>query len=200
MTKRRSDDTILSDAEEAREKERTGKVAPENQFEHTFEEVKDAPQRAAAAGASDDRVAQLERELGELRKMMSEQMKMQVVGAEKLKELKQAQLKRSEIPQCSHCEQYVTVCGGVKENHVVIRVLPDRPEHMESFPGVIWNNVVYCGMAVVPKVCAHDILATVKNWTEYKFNLQHNRGRIIGKTRVVTEAVGRGQYPIFSNG
>lgn len=200
MARKPSDDSILSDAEDARERERTGKVAAGDQYEHTYEEVKDAPARAKAAGATEDRVKQLEIELAELRKMMSDQMKMQVVSAEKMKEMKASQLKRSEIPQCPHCEQYITVCGGLAENHVTLRVLPDRPEHMESFPGVIWNNVTYVGVCVVPKVCASDILAAVKNWTEYKFNLGHNRGRVIGRQRAITEKIGRGQYPIFQAG
>lgn len=199
--KRRSDDSILEDAAAAREEERLGQVAPEDQLEHSLEEVRDSPQKAAMSGASKEEVARLERKILQLEKALTETMKSQVLSTDKMKELRAQHLKRSEIPECPHCHQFITCCATADKdgnNHVTLRVLPDRQEHMESFPGVIWNNVVYCGIEVVPAIAANDILAAVRNWEEYKFGLNRNRGRTIGRSHAITENIPRGGFPIFS--
>lgn len=202
MAKHRSDDTILADAEEARERERTGKVATEDQFEHLREEVKDAPVKAKLEGASPDRVAELQKRIEQLETTLKETVKGQLVSGQALREMRDRGLKRADIPQCPHCEQPSTVCAkpdAAGNHHVTARVLPRRPEHMANFPGIIWNNVVYCGIRVIPAVAAQDIMAKLNNWEEYKFGLHQNRGRTIGRTRAITEAVPRGGFPIFGS-
>lgn len=197
--KKKSDDTVLEDAAAAREKERTGKVSNADQLEHTLLENEDAAVKAKMAGASEDRVQALEKELAELRKIVSNTQNVTLTMSQ-AREVRQRELKRSEIPQCQHCGQYTTVCSTPDKqgnNHVTLRVLPDRPEHLQDFPGVIWNNVVYCGIVVVPAICASDILAAVRNWSEYKFSLHLNRGRTIGKKHAVTENIPRGGFPLF---
>lgn len=199
---KKSDDTILEEAEAARTRERQGKVAADDQFEHTFEEVKDNAVKAKMAGASEEKVAHLEKQLEEMRKMMSEVMKGQVRPATsaQMETLSREKLKKSDIPQCSICGQYVTVCGGTPDGHTTVRVLPDRPEHQDNFPGVIWNGQVYCGSAVVvPKSCAEDIKAAVKVYTEYRFNLNQNRGKNLGLKgrRFVAESISRDGMPII---
>jgi hypothetical protein len=203
---KKSDDSILEDAAAARERERLGKVAPEDQFEHTLDEIKDAPVKAKMAGAPPEEVAALRAKVDSLQKMMEEVINSQkrLPSSAKLEDLRQRTMKRSEIPVCAKCGQFTTVCGvpdSKGNHHVTLRVLPDRPEHQVTFPGVIWNSVVYAGICVVPAICADDILATVHNYSEYMFALGRDRGQTIGLSKkVFAEHVPAGGVPIFAGG
>lgn len=100
---------------------------------------------------------------------------------------------------CSHCSQYVSICGGTPEAHVTMRVLPESHENYQGFPGVGINGVWYKGICVVPRVCADTIKGTIRNFEDYRTNLRHNRGKILGLQRdiMLAEMQRPGGYEVF---
>jgi hypothetical protein len=183
---KKSDDSKRQDAAELREKDQGTDAKPSEKQETLASQLQDAPANAAAAGASPERVAQLETMLEQLAKTVEALQKRQdSAGAGKM--LTPEALLPKYI-QCGGCGQYRSLCKG---EHTTIYVLPQAPENMEGFPGITRNAVTYFGTSVVPKVMKEEILCGVANFESYKRKQRFDLGKIRGWDREIAIAMGQ---------
>src|SRR5688500_6978309 len=156
---KRMSDSALSDAEEAREEERTeGHTwTAEERREHLLEEVQDAPEKARSEGRDPDvalaMIEQLQKTLALLEK--------RVVAAEAAPPKGSTQLLK-----CGTCRQAVKagtrgVCDG---NHVWVKIAPKQMDLWSAFQGVIINGEMYIGTCPLPVSMADNAVALVGRW------------------------------------
>lgn len=194
---KKSGDSKLQDAEKARdESQKEGSRTIKEQLQSIPEELADVAERAAASGTPADEVAALKKLVAQAMDQISKLQK--EVSKNALGKASEAAYKYQEPVACSMCEQAVDICGGVAENHVSLRVLPESAENMEMFPGITWNGITYVGICVVPRACADGIKGAVQKYEDYRMRLRHNHGRILGNQRAIMSSVGGGKgFPIF---
>lgn len=185
---KKSGDSKLQDAELARKAEREGEIAGEDRSEHLIDELQDSVEAAKANGASSDDLARIEKMLSQLTGIVEASQK-RIVELEAKGVGKVAGHDLARRVACGTCGQYATACGG---KHVTIRVLPDNPENLATFPGVRINGVTYFGTCVVGTSMADDILSKVQQFEWAQKLLQHNRGKVVGWSKDMQTAELRG--------
>lgn len=177
MVMKKSGDSRLQDAEQARKEDTATAADPMS----VYRQVEDAAEQARLAGADRERIAELEANLERLLKivenMSADAAKQKVVTA------KQAQVIVGSPPTpviCSACNQRLSVCNGT---HARMNVMPDNPENLQFFQGVRWNGMQYYGPCIVPLVAAHDIACAVRNWEYGERVLHFGRSKVMDQMR-----------------
>jgi hypothetical protein len=198
MAKRKkSDDSKLADAADARAKEVN--LSPEDAPKVLVDQLQDATVKAKQSGASDDIIRRMEKQLNQLAGIVEKQnatiaqlQSAQLTPARKLTSAMPV------YPLCPVCRQVLTACKGM---HTYARVLPQLPESIDNFKGVIINGQRYYGFCNVPSVSFHEIMSMVSRYEDGERQLQFNRGKLRGSIRDlhVAEAMRESRQP-DSNG
>jgi hypothetical protein len=183
---KKSDDSKRQDAEKLKNADQSTNAPPVEKVESLPEQLQDAPANAAAAGASPERVAQLEAMLEQLsrtvEKLQARQNDPSGSRPARIEDL------LPKYVQCGACGQYMSVCKG---KHVTIYVLPQAPENMEGFPGITRNAVTYFGTSIVAECMKQEILCGVANFESYKRKQRFDLGKIRGWDREIAIAMGQ---------
>lgn len=183
---KKSDDSKRQDAEKVRAEDQRTEASVEEKQGNLAEQLQDAPANAAAAGATPERVAQLESMLVSLTKTVEALQKRQNDPSGK------AVRPEDLIPKgmkCAACGQSMpSPCNG---KHTTIYVVPSQPENMEGFPGITRNGVTYFGTCIVPVSMKEEILCAVANYESYKRKLRFDSGKIRGWDRDIALAMGQ---------
>lgn len=182
---KKSDDSKRQDAEGARKEDQGKDAAPAEKQETLPTQLQDAPANAAAAGASPERVAQLEAMLESLSRTVE---KLQARQNDPSGKMVRPEDLLPKYVQCGTCGQYASLCKG---KHVTIYVLPQAPENMEGFNGITRNAVTYFGTSIVPECMKQEILCGVANYESYKRKSRFDLGKIRGWDKEIAIAMGQ---------
>lgn len=186
--KKKSGDSARQDEEKAKEADQKSPASPEEKSADLPNLVQGSVDRAAEAGASEQRIAFLEAQLSKLTSVIEGLQKQTKENSGKLDKVNPADLLPKYV-SCGTCGQYVSVCKG---KHRPARVLPTASENMEGFGGIQRNGINYFGMAMVPTAMYEDIMCGVANFETMKRKGRFDLGKIRGWDKEVRMAESAG--------